>query len=110
MGMDHAAAAAADEQPGQVAEILALCHQLLVLHRQLGSDRVRFTRADRASLAALLHQLLRDVLSARQAGASLGAARPARIAGVSGAWRHRQTGTTAEIIAPLPTSKGVHPA
>jgi putative transposase len=33
------------------AEILALRHQLLVLQRQLGPDRVRFTPADRAFLA-----------------------------------------------------------
>jgi putative transposase len=44
------------------AEILALRHQILVLHRQLGPDRVRFTPADRALLAALLHRLPRDVL------------------------------------------------
>jgi putative transposase len=44
------------------AEILALRQQLLVLQRQLGPDRVRFTPADRALLAALLHRLPRDVL------------------------------------------------
>lgn len=44
------------------AEILALRHQIMVLERQLGGERVRFTRADRAWLAALLHQLPRDVL------------------------------------------------
>jgi transposase len=44
------------------AEILALRHQLLVMQRQLGPDRVRFTRADRTLLAALLHRLPRDVL------------------------------------------------
>jgi hypothetical protein len=44
------------------AEILALRHQLLVLQRQLGPDRARFTRADRALLAALLHRLPRPVL------------------------------------------------
>src|SRR6266567_8546923 len=44
------------------AEILALRHQLLVLQRQLGPDRMRFTSADRAFLAALLHQLPRQVL------------------------------------------------
>jgi putative transposase len=44
------------------AEILALRHQLLVLQRQLGPDRVRFTPADRALLAALLHRLSGDVL------------------------------------------------
>jgi putative transposase len=43
------------------AEILALRHQLLVL-QQRGPDRVRFTPADRALLAALLHWLPRDVL------------------------------------------------
>ena len=44
------------------AEILALRHQLLVLQRQLSPDRVRFTPGDRALLAALLHQIPRDVL------------------------------------------------
>jgi putative transposase len=39
------------------AEILALRHQLTVLERQLGKDRVRFTPSDRAFLAALLHRL-----------------------------------------------------
>jgi hypothetical protein len=34
----------------------------MVLQRQLGSERVRFDPADRAFLAALLHQLPRDVL------------------------------------------------
>ncbi len=44
------------------AEILALRHQLLVLQRQVGPSRVRFTAADRALLAALLHRLPRHVL------------------------------------------------
>src|SRR5580704_9009623 len=44
------------------AEILALRHRLSVLQRQLGPDRVRFTRADRTLLAALLHRLPRHVL------------------------------------------------
>jgi putative transposase len=41
------------------AEILALRHQLGVLQRQLDGQRVRFDPADRAWLAALLHQLPR---------------------------------------------------
>jgi hypothetical protein len=45
------------------AEILALRHQILVLERHLRGERVRFTRADRAWLAALLHPLPRDVLN-----------------------------------------------
>ena len=44
------------------AEILALRHQLAVLHRQLGEQRVRFEPADRAWLAALLHPLPRPSL------------------------------------------------
>jgi putative transposase len=44
------------------AEILALRHQLSVLQRQLGPDRIRSTPGDRALLAALLHRLPRDVL------------------------------------------------
>ena len=44
------------------AEILTLRHQLTVLQRELGPDRVRFTPADRALLAALLHGLPKDML------------------------------------------------
>lgn len=38
-------------------EILVLRHQVTVLHRQLGRQKVRFAAADRALLAALLHRL-----------------------------------------------------
>jgi hypothetical protein len=38
-------------------EILALRHQITVLQRQLGSEKVRFAPADRAFLSALLHRL-----------------------------------------------------
>jgi putative transposase len=44
------------------AEILALRHQLNVLQRQLGDQRIRFQPADRALLAALLHPLPRAAL------------------------------------------------
>ncbi|GAA0663906.1 hypothetical protein GCM10009535_49480 [Streptomyces thermocarboxydovorans] len=44
------------------AEILALCHQIMVLERQLGEDRVKFASEDRAFLAALLVPLPRRVL------------------------------------------------
>ena len=44
------------------AEILALSHQITVLERQLGKDRVRFAPSDRVFLAALLHRFPRDVL------------------------------------------------
>jgi hypothetical protein len=44
------------------AEILALRHQILVLERHLHGDRIRFTPADRAWLAALLRPLARTVL------------------------------------------------
>jgi hypothetical protein len=47
---------------GKDVEILALCHQITVLERQLGADRVRFTPGDRVFLAALLHRLPRNVL------------------------------------------------
>jgi putative transposase len=47
---------------GKDVEILALRHQIMVLQRQLGSERVRFDPADRAFLAALLHRLPRDML------------------------------------------------
>jgi hypothetical protein len=41
------------------AEILALRHQITVLERHLHGERVRFTWADRAWLAALLYRLPR---------------------------------------------------
>ena len=47
---------------GKDAEILALRHQVAVLERQLGGEKVRFDPGDRAFLAALLHRLPRDVL------------------------------------------------
>jgi hypothetical protein len=41
-------------------EIPALRHQLTVMHRQLGTEKVRFDASDRAFLAAaLLHRLPR---------------------------------------------------
>jgi hypothetical protein len=43
-------------------EILALRHQITVLERQLGTTRPRFSPADRAFLAALLHRLPLGVL------------------------------------------------
>ncbi|MEU5031697.1 helix-turn-helix domain-containing protein [Streptomyces milbemycinicus] len=46
----------------KTVEILALRHQIMVLERQLGRDRVRFAPSDRAFLAALLHRLPLDVL------------------------------------------------
>jgi putative transposase len=48
--------------PAKDAEILALRHQIMVLQRQLHGQKVRFTPADRAFLAALLHRLPRAVL------------------------------------------------
>src|SRR5262245_23110858 len=44
------------------AEILVLRHQIAILERQLHGEKVRFTPADRAFLAALLHRLPRAVL------------------------------------------------
>ncbi|GAB3975390.1 hypothetical protein GCM10029978_059390 [Actinoallomurus acanthiterrae] len=44
------------------AEILALRHQFAVLERQLGNEKARFTPADRAFLAALLHRLPQEAL------------------------------------------------
>src|SRR5437016_131735 len=44
------------------AEILALHHQIIVLQRQLGGEKIQFDLSDRAFLAALLHRLPRDVL------------------------------------------------
>src|SRR4051812_1711082 len=44
------------------AEILALSHQITVLERQLGRTRPRFSPADRAFLAALLHRLAPNAL------------------------------------------------
>ncbi|WP_019030671.1 hypothetical protein [Salinispora arenicola] len=45
------------------AEILALRHQIRVLERQLGGERVWFAPTDRAWLTALLHPLPRTVLN-----------------------------------------------
>ena len=42
-------------------EIVVLRHQITVLQRQLGTTRPRFSPADRAFLAALLHRLPRDL-------------------------------------------------
>jgi transposase len=44
------------------AEILALRHQITVLQRQLHGEKIRFTPTDRAFLAALLHNLPRQML------------------------------------------------
>ena len=44
------------------AEILALRHQIVILERQLGTDRVKLAPEDRAFLAALLVPLPRQVL------------------------------------------------
>jgi hypothetical protein len=44
------------------AEILALRHQIAVLERQLGMEKVRFTSSDRAFLAVLLRRLSPEVL------------------------------------------------
>ncbi|SDD84432.1 hypothetical protein SAMN05216505_112173 [Streptomyces prasinopilosus] len=43
-------------------EILAPRHQLSVLERRLGKEKLRFSPSDRAFLAALLYRLPRDVL------------------------------------------------
>lgn len=43
-------------------EILALRHQITLLQRHLGEQRIRFEPADRALLAALLHRLPRPTL------------------------------------------------
>jgi hypothetical protein len=56
------------------AEILALRHQLAVLHRQLDGQRVRFEPADRAWPAALLSRLPRPLFAEPAAvGAAVGA-------------------------------------
>jgi transposase InsO family protein len=56
------------------AEILALRHQIAVLQRHLGTQRIRFEPADRALLAALLHPLPRprhrDLIARRHAALS----------------------------------------
>lgn len=56
------AATAAESDRDKDVEILALRHQITVLERQLGGQRVRFTASDRAFLAALLHRLPSRVL------------------------------------------------
>ena len=51
-------------------EILAFRHQISVLERQLGGEKVRFSPNDRAFLAALLHRLPSQVLCSTAGGAS----------------------------------------
>jgi hypothetical protein len=55
-------AAPSGERPDKDIEILALRHQITVLERQLGGTRPRFSSANRAFLAALLHRLPWHVL------------------------------------------------
>lgn len=45
----------------RAVEILALRHQITVLERQLGEERVRFTPTDQAFLSSLLHGVPREV-------------------------------------------------
>ncbi|MFJ6598080.1 hypothetical protein ACIQPP_46230 [Streptomyces violaceusniger] len=52
----------------KTVEILALRHQIMVLERQLGQERVRFTPSDRAFLAALLHRLPTDMPCSAECG------------------------------------------
>jgi hypothetical protein len=52
----------ADTLAPRTTEILALRHQITVLERQLGGERVRFSPGDRSFLAALLHRLPSEVL------------------------------------------------
>ncbi|MFF8024837.1 hypothetical protein ACFZDJ_27810 [Streptomyces sp. NPDC007896] len=47
---------------GKHTEILALRHQITVLERQLGGERIRFSPSDGTFLAALLHRLPSEVL------------------------------------------------
>lgn len=58
----RASSAAADDDRDKDAEILVLRHQIAVLQRQLGAQKLRFDPSDRALLAALLHRLPKDVL------------------------------------------------
>jgi hypothetical protein len=76
-------------------EILALRHQLLVLQRQLGPDRARFTPADRALLAALLHRLPRSVLKRLHLGGAPGYRAPL-------APRHTRAPACLPVPAPAP--------
>jgi hypothetical protein len=91
----RATAAAAGEQPDKDTEILALRHQLLVLQRQLGPDRARFTPADRALLAALLHRLPRNVLKRLHLGGAPGYRAPL-------APRHTRAPACLPVPAPAP--------
>jgi len=76
-------------------EILALRHQLLVLQRQLGPDRARFTPADLALLAALLHRLPRSVLKRLHLGGAPGYRAPL-------APRHTRAPACLPVPAPAP--------
>jgi len=95
------------------AEILALRHQIAVLERHLHGESIRFTPADRALLAALLHRLPRDVLRAvsgcwsarrprRKASCGLGSCRRplahVRQSGQPSATRNRQSSNRLKVL------------
>jgi hypothetical protein len=83
------------------AEILALRHQLSVLQRQLGPGRVRFTPADRALLAALLHRLPRKVLGSLHL-----VVRPDTVSHSETRFRGVSWGFAAGLVAWLGSSRG----
>jgi hypothetical protein len=72
-------------------EILVLRHQITVLQRHLHGEKVRFTWADRALLAALLHRL------------------PSLTAGAAIYWAGRQNGPVAGRPHPAPGGGGLRP-
>ncbi|MFB6781002.1 hypothetical protein ACFCX0_27125 [Streptomyces sp. NPDC056352] len=55
-------------------EFMALCHQIAVLERQLGGQRVQFTASGRVFLAVLLHRLPSRVLRGGAVGGISGRA------------------------------------
>jgi hypothetical protein len=88
------------------AEILALRHQLAVLHRQLGGQRVQFEPADRARLAALLSTLPRPALqNCRNAGTAVSPAGSSR-AGSPTATRRPTTAGSGRLISRSVDSTG----
>src|SRR6266516_1356312 len=83
-------------------EIVVLRHQIAVLQRQPGAARPRFSRSDRAFLAALLHQLPRDVLARRHTARS----RPGR----PGTAARRALGPPASAVREILRQAGIDPA
>ncbi|WP_245761774.1 hypothetical protein [Saccharopolyspora shandongensis] len=90
-------------------EILALRHQITVLKHQLGHERVRFTPADRAFIAALLHPLPRNVALIENSSAQVKAGIPgvADVVRDCSCWDPRLTGDRRGMMVDRAAETGV---